>query len=361
MRVMTAAVLYGSEDVRIEAVPVPSVGEGEVRIRVCAALTCGTDVKVYRRGYHARMITPPAIFGHEFAGVIDEVGPNTPYWGPGMPVVAANSAPCNTCYYCKLSLWEMCEDLLFHNGAYAEYITIPSRIVDRNLYAVPDSLALPYAALAEPLACVIRGMQSLSLAPGAMVAVLGLGPIGLMFVRMCVLAGAHVIAIGRGCERLSLAAELGADMVVDIDAIKNADEDIVEVVRSCTGASRGPDIVIEAVGRPEAWEQAIAMSRKSGLVCLFGGCPEGSFVSIDTHRIHYDQLTLLGTFHHTPTTFQAAIALLANGDMKPELFLQHSASLRDLPGILAGLANGSNRAVKTVILPNGASAVECSR
>jgi L-iditol 2-dehydrogenase len=344
---MTAAVLYGKEDVRIERVPVPGVGPGEVRVRIGAALTCGTDVKVFRRGYHARMIRPPAVFGHEFAGTIDAVGAGVESWQIGKRVVAANSAPCGDCFYCRRAAPELCEDLLFLNGAYAEAVTIPARIVAKNLYAIPDSLSFAEAALTEPLACVVRGMAAVPVQSAETVVVLGLGPIGLLFVRLCVLAGARVLAAGRRAERLALAAELGAAEVFDSAAVP----DILPLLRSRTEGERGPDKVIEAVGRPEAWEQAIALVRKAGTVSLFGGCPAETFVRLDTHRVHYDELTLVGAFHHTPETFRQALDLIARGDVPAPAFLQQTAPLTALPTVLTSLLNGSNGAVKTVIQP----------
>jgi L-iditol 2-dehydrogenase len=130
---MKAAVLYGKEHLEVEQVAVPEIGKSDVLVRVKAALTCGTDVKVFRRGYHARMIVPPALFGHELAGDIVAVGDDVKGFRVGQRVVAANSAPCLDCYYCKRGLENLCEDLLFNNGAYAEFIRIPSRIVKRNM------------------------------------------------------------------------------------------------------------------------------------------------------------------------------------------------------------------------------------
>ena len=344
---MTAAVLYGKEDVRIERVAVPAVGPGEVRVRIGSALTCGTDVKVFRRGYHARMIRPPAVFGHEFAGTIEVVGEGVVGWKVGQRVVAANSAPCGDCFYCCRAAPELCEDLLFLNGAYAEAVSVPARIVAKNLYIIPDSLSFAEAALTEPLACVVRGMAAVPVRAGETVAVLGLGPIGLLFVRLCVLAGARVLAAGRRAERLALATELGAAEVFDIAATP----DILPILRSRTEGERGPDKVIEAVGRPEAWEQAIALVRKAGTVSLFGGCPAETFVRLDAHRVHYDELTLAGAFHHTPATFRQALDLIARGDVPARAFLQQTAPLTALPAVLTSLLDGSNGAVKTVIQP----------
>lgn len=346
-RQMTAAVLYGREDVRIERVPVPSVGPGEVRIRIRAALTCGTDVKVFRRGYHARMIVPPTVFGHEFAGEIDAVGTGVTAWQPGMRVVAANSAPCGECFYCIRNTPELCEDLQFVNGAYAEYITLPERMVRVNLLSLPDHLAYEEAALVEPLACVVHGVEKTGVEAGETIAILGVGPIGLLFVRLCKLAGARVIAVGRRPERLAVAERMGADVVISqIDAAQTGG--IVEAVRRETEGGRGPDRVIECVGLPEAWEQAIAIGRKAATIQLFGGCPKDALVRLDTTRVHYDELTLKGTFHHTPTAVRRALALIAGGDIPARQFIQGRAPLTELPAVLKSLCD-SNTAVKIAI------------
>src|SRR5213596_2683714 len=155
---MKAAVLYGKESVRIEHVPEARLEPGEVRLRIEAALTCGTDLKVFKRGYHARMIVPPAVFGHELAGDVVAVGEGVTQFSIGDRVVAANSAPCNDCFFCRRGLENLCEDLLFNNGAYAEYIRIPARIVERNTYRIPEKSSYQDAALVEPLACVMRGL-----------------------------------------------------------------------------------------------------------------------------------------------------------------------------------------------------------
>src|SRR6266700_6297161 len=211
---MTAAVLYGKEDIKIEKVPIPRVGDGEVLIKVQVALTCGTDLKVYQRGYHARMIVPPALFGHELAGVIEEIGPNVRGFKKGMRVVALNSAPCQMCFYCSRHQENLCEDLLFNNGAYAEYIRIPRRIVDANTYVIPPHVGYYDAALVEPLACVVRGFEETAPREGDTIAIIGLGSIGLMFVKLAKLYGCRVIAVGRRKTQLERAAALGADDLI---------------------------------------------------------------------------------------------------------------------------------------------------
>lgn len=345
---MNAAILYGKEDVRIEQVSIPEPRAGEVRLRIGAALTCGTDVKVFRRGYHAKMIRPPTVFGHEFAGTIDALGEGVEGWQLGQRVLAANSAPCDACFYCLRGYPELCEDLLFVNGAYAEYILLPARIVQKNLLSIPDHLPFEHAALAEPLACVVRGMEEVPIHSGETVIVLGTGPIGLMFIRLCHLAGARVLAVGRRQERLQIAEALGASEVYDVGKTPA----VIETLKARTEGGRGADKVIEAVGLPEAWEMAIAMARKAATVSLFGGCPANTHVKIDTHRIHYEELTLKGTFHHTPSTFRTALRLLAEGSVPAKVFLQHYAPLVDLPQILACFAKGTFPAIKVVIDPS---------
>src|SRR5579875_2947108 len=209
---MQAAVLYGKEDVRIESVSVPEIGPGDLLVRVRTALTCGTDVKVFRRGYHARMIQPPALFGHELAGDVAAAGANVSGFRTGDRVVAANSAPCDDCFFCLRGQPNLCENLLFNNGAYAEYIRIPQRIVEKNTNFIPDHLDYKDAALAEPLACAVRGLDESGLEAGDTLAVLGLGPIGLMFVRLAKYCyGARVLAIARRLEQIDRAIMLGAN------------------------------------------------------------------------------------------------------------------------------------------------------
>src|SRR6476646_654352 len=163
---MMAAVLYGKEHLQVEPVAVPHIGSGDILVKVQVALTCGTDVKVFRRGYHARMIVPPAVFGHELAGDVVAAGADVRKFKSGQRVVAANSAPCDTCFFCKKGLQNLCEDLLFNNGAYAEYIRIPKRIVEKNTYVIPANVGYQDAALIEPLACVVRGLEETAVQPG---------------------------------------------------------------------------------------------------------------------------------------------------------------------------------------------------
>jgi L-iditol 2-dehydrogenase len=339
-----AAVLHGQEKIQIEDVPSPALKPGEVRISIEAALTCGTDLKVFKRGYHARMIVPPAVFGHELAGVICEITPHIRDWKIGDRVVAANSAPCGECFFCRHQQENLCEDLLFLNGAYAESIAIPARLVQKNLLRLKPETGFRDAALVEPLACAVQGVEDLKLCAGQNVLVLGAGPIGLMFVALAKNLGCNVTVAGRHAKRLAAAENLGVPQsgVIDIGEGK----DLVSKIRAGTKTSF--DAVIEAVGRPETWEAAVSLVRKGGVVNFFGGCPSGTKVSFATELIHYSNLTLLASFHHTPRTIRRALAFIEAGVIRAADFVDGECPLTQLPELFKSMAAG-NHAIKTLI------------
>lgn len=338
---------YEPGDVRMEDIPVPEPGPGEVLVRIGAALTCGTDVKTYRRGHPTLFPELPSPFGHEFAGNVEAVGEGVEGWEVGTRVVAANSAPCNRCYYCKVGDQSMCEDLAFLNGAFAEYIVVPRRIVEQNLYEVAEGMEFGRAALLEPLACAVHGVVRTPIATGDTVAVVGAGQIGLMFVRLATERGARVICADRSADRLAVARELGAEETIQADD----DVDTIEAVRAWTPQGRGADAVIEAVGFPELWEQALRMARKGGDVTLFGGAPSGTEMRVDTVLLHYSQLTIRGIFHHTPYTVQVAFDLLKSGRVDPEPFI---SGVRPLEDVVAALeSHGRQEGIKYEIRPPG--------
>jgi L-iditol 2-dehydrogenase len=343
---MKAAVLHGREDVRIESVPVPEASPGELIVRVGAALTCGTDLKVFRRGYHARMIVPPALFGHELAGTVVEAGEGVTDFSPGDRVVALNSAPCGQCYFCRRSQENLCDDLLFNNGAYAEFIRIPARIVASNTLHIPDHVPLEHAALTEPLACAVHGFEDSNPRPGDMIAVIGGGPLGLMILHVAALAGFETVAIVKHDGQVEAARQLGATHVVQTTFARKAIRD----TRALTPRLQGVDIVIEAVGAPETWQQAVELVRKGGTVNFFGGCAAGTHVTLDTNRIHYNDITMRATFHHTPAICRRALNLIAGGRFQAGAFITGHAHLYELNRVFEKLMNRSSE-IKTAIVP----------
>ncbi len=319
---------------------------GEVRIAIEAALTCGTDLKVFKRGYHAKMIVPPAVFGHELAGKIAEVAPDISDWKVGERVVVANSAPCGNCFFCKNDQENLCDDLLFLNGAYADSIVVPSRLVEKNLLRLKPETTFRDAALTEALACVAQGVADTKLRRGQNILVIGSGPIGLMFVALAKNIGCNVTVAGRGESRLTLAKKIGATQVMDV----SEETDLGAALKK--SSSDTFDIVIEAVGKPETWEAAVNAVRKGGAVNFFGGCPAGTTVSFDTSLIHYSNLTLLASFHHTPRTIRRALELIESGVIRSEDFVDGECALSQLPKLFQSMAAG-NRAVKTLIDVHG--------
>ena len=337
---MRAAVLHGKEQIRVEYVAPPPLKTGEARIQIEAALTCGTDLKVFKRGYHAKMLIPPTVFGHEFAGVISELAPDVTGWRVGERVAVANSAPCGQCFYCLNHQENLCDDLLFLNGAYAKSIVVPARLVQKNLLRLKPETDFCDAALVEPLACVVQGIEDSQLRSGQRVLVIGAGPIGLMFVALARHLGCRVTVAGRGKKRLETAQRLGAETVLNVGERSGLEDALPR--------GSGFDVVIEAVGKPETWEAAVRLVRKGGTVNFFGGCPSGTTVSLDTALIHYSNLTLLASFHHTPRTVRRALEFIESGVVRSDDFVDGECSLTELPMLFRSMASG-NRAVKTLV------------
>jgi L-iditol 2-dehydrogenase len=344
---MTAAVLYGREDMKIERVDIPSVAEDEVLVRVEVALTCGTDLKVWKQGSHPRMIEPPALFGHELAGVIEERGSAVNRGvSQGMRVVPSNSAPCNVCLYCRKGRPNLCEDLLFNNGAYAEYIRIPGRIVRQNMLEIPDHVSFLDAAMVEPLACVLRGVHEIEIQPGETVVVVGCGPIGLKFIRILSGRQVRVIALGKRKSQVDAAERLGAVAAFDVAKIENP----VSLVRQLTDGGLGADAVIEAVGSPTTWQWALEMVRKGGIVNLFGGCPQGTEVKFDPAALHYSEITIKSTFHHTPKFIREALDTIVRGEIRASDFITGEVRLVELPHVFEHMKH-RNGELKTAVIP----------
>lgn len=311
---MKAAMLHGVKDLRVEDVDVPGVGIGEVLVKIKAATTCGTDVKIYQRGYVEKIIKLPTIFGHEWAGEVVEVGENLDWPKKGMRVRAGNSAPCLHCNMCQKGKYNLCENMIWLWGAYAEYIKIPARTVLMNMQEIPSHISFEEAAITEPLACVLHGVEEANVKLGDTVAVIGAGPIGLLHLLTVKKMGAEkIVMIDLVDERLNVAKELGAD-----ETINAGKENSVEKVQQLTGGY-GADIVIEAIGSPVTWEQALRLARKGGTVLEFGGCPPGTEIKLNTEMLHYGELTVLGAFHATPLHFRKALNLISSRtvDVRP--------------------------------------------
>jgi L-iditol 2-dehydrogenase len=293
--------LHAPGDLRIEDVPRPEPGPGDVLVQIELALTDGTDLKTFRRGHPLLLRSAPQRFGHEFCGLVD-----------GRRVVAANSAPCRACEGCARG--EQCLELEFLSGAYADWLLVPERIATANLHAVPPGVAPEAAAMVEPLACCLRGVERARVRAGDRVAIVGSGPIGLMLAACVADAGGWPVFVRAGEEKRALIEVFGGEL----------------------GDGSQVDVVVEAGGSEEAWRDAVALARPGGTVLLFGGLPAGARVQLDAFRLHYEELTLRGSFHHTPATVRAALAFIASGAYPWERLVTHQVSLPELPSLFAG-------------------------
>ncbi len=343
---MKAVMFYKPGVVKYEETQTPEINPGEVLIKIETALTCGTDVKTYKRGHPLLIKEVPSGFGHEFAGVIYKTGSEVEGFKPGDRVVAANSAPCGKCYYCRLGELNLCENLDLLNGAFADFIRIPELITRQNLLHIPEHLTFDESAFAEPLANVVLGIQKTGIKPGQTVGVVGLGPIGLMFVRLAKLKGARVIAAGRNPLKLRLAREFGqADEVINLLETPDPKRAFLDL----TPEGKGLDAVVEAVGLPELWEKVIDLVRKGGTVNLFGGCKSGTTVTLDTRRIHYDGIKIISPFHHTPLHFRESLKLISDGMVDVKKLITHKMHISRIEEAIK--LHNEGKAVKIALKP----------
>jgi len=340
--VMRAAVLFGVGDLRVVDAPMPRAGAGDVVIKVEAALMCGTDVKTFRRGHP--LIRPPRIIGHEYSGVVVEAGDESEF-KVGDRVAGVNSGPCLECRYCKAGKENLCETLheeligFTCDGVFAEYCRIPSRVARVNLHRIGDGVSFEEAASLEPLSCVVHGINRVNLDIVSDVAILGSGSIGLMHLQVIkqLKPDARVFVFDPHWEKLEKASRLGADEIVNI-----RDKEI-------SSFNRRFQLVIEAVGRVETWEQAVELADKGGTVLFFGGCPKGTKLNLDTYRTHYEELTLLGAFHHTPRDVKKASELINTKKLKLRELIGAEVSLEKIKEGLEAMMSG--KAIKVLVKP----------
>jgi L-iditol 2-dehydrogenase len=337
---MRAQVFHGPGDLRFEEIPVPEPEPGGVVVRVEAALTCGTDVKTLRRGHPVMIPHVPTVFGHELAGVVTALGRGVTEVREGDRIVAANSAPCGQCRFCRAGRPNLCQDLLFVNGAYGEHIALPPRLVARNVVPIGPRLAASSAAFAEPLACALLGVERGRVEEGMTVVIFGHGPLGCLLALAARQRRARVVLVGKAGWRLDHVRGLGLGECVDARAVR----DMGEHLRGLTDG-RGADVTVDATGRPEVWEQAIDGVGRGGTVVLFGGCAPGTSVQVDTRRAHYEELTLVGAFHHTPALIRRAVDLLESRAIDPGPLVTHRMGLAQVKEALAMMERGETMKV----------------
>ncbi|NMB32644.1 MAG: zinc-binding dehydrogenase [Clostridium sp.] len=341
---MKAAGLFKIGDIRVVETEKPSIGPGEILMKVEAATTCGSDLKMFLREYPGLRL-PLIPWGHESAGIVEEVGEGVNSFEVGDRITSHNTAPCGYCFYCKKELYELCENLTQRWGAYAEYARIPGRIVKMATFEIPDHMTYAEASLIEPFACTVHGAEEANIQLGDKITIIGCGFQGLSFIQLARLYGAStIIAVDLDDYRLGLAKKLGADI------ISNPSRENVEGIVNKVTSGRKCDVVIEAAGMPETWEQAIDLVRKGGTVIEYGGCKPGTHITVDTRRLHYDALAIKGVFHTNPKHVQLAWDLMVNRKIDLSLMITKEMKLDNICQAYEELKS-NRRNIKIAIIP----------
>ena len=313
-------------------------------VKVTMSSICTSDLHI-KHGSVPKAVKGITV-GHEMVGIVDEVGSDVKNVKVGDRVTVNVETFCGECFFCKKGQYNLCENLQFLNGAYAEYITVPARIVEKNMIKIPDDLSFEEAAFTEPLANVVHGAERTDIKVGQSVGIIGIGPIGLMFAKYAKLKGARVIVGGRNEIKLRLAKEFaGVDEVVDL---KNT-ENFEEVFRNFSDEKRGLDVAIECVGLPEMWEKTFSLVRAGGTVHFFGGCKKGSEIKLPTTKMHYGDIKILSVFHHTPEYVRKALDLIATHKMDVKKLITEEISLDKIPYAMQQHIEG--KAIKFLVKP----------
>lgn len=340
---MYAAVLHGVRDLRLEEVPDPKPSADEALIRVNATGICGTDIHIFRGEWRT---STPIILGHEFSGIIVEVGRDVRGLSVGDPVVVEPNITCGSCYFCRMSERNyFCENLeaigVTINGAFAEYV----KARESNIYRIPRDFNLDEAALIEPLACCVRGIDQAGIRVGDTVAIVGAGPVGLILLQLAKQAGATmIIQTDREDARLKLASRLGADHVVNIE-----DEDPVETIRELTGGY-GVDVAIEAVGSPEAITQAMEATRRGGRLLIFGVSPQEAVWKVKPFELYDKELTIM-TSYRSPFTFQRAVKIAVSRRVRLKPLISHIFKLKEIHRAFEVAEKRLEGAIKVLVKP----------
>lgn len=326
---MKAAYLVKPGNIEIFEKPIPKYKEGEVLVRIKSALTCGTDLKAYLRGHP--LIPMPGPFGHEFSGIVEEVGLAVKDFKKGDEVMLVHTAPCGECEYCRRGFFNLCEvltkDMML--GAFAEYIVVKKRVVKQNMFHKPEEISFEEASFLEPLSCIVHGVKALEPQKNDKILIIGTGPVGLLFLQILKSMNINVVVLGRNKNKLELAKDLGADEVY------NCHENPIDFTDGF-----GFDRVIECTGQKEVWLKSINYLRKGGMILLFGGLKSETEVCYDARRLHYDEITLKGAFHYTPHDVKEAVSLIKSGRLRLKELISGKFSLSEISIAFEKLSRG---------------------
>ena len=349
---MRAAVYHGKEDVRLETVPVPKIGPGELLIRVHTCGICGTDLKKIATGSHSA----PRIFGHETSGVVAAVGEGVTRFQTEDRVMAFHHIPCGKCYYCRHKVFAQCPVYKKvgctagyepSGGGFSEYVRVMDWIVDRGVVRIPDEVSFEQACFVEPVNTCQKGIETLRLQTDETVAVIGQGPIGIMLGSLAKRAGARVITSDLFPQRLKISKRFGLEETVD-----GSQTDLVSRVRELT-EGRGADAVILAVGGNKLISPAMDACRPGGRVLLFAQTVHGEAV-IDPGAVCVDEKTLLGSYSASVDLQEESVRFVFSREMDLEGLISHRFSLEESLKALNLAAHPQADSLKIVIQPGSA-------
>ncbi|MBI3474146.1 MAG: alcohol dehydrogenase catalytic domain-containing protein [Acidobacteria bacterium] len=349
---MKAAVYRGVNDVRLEEIPVPEIGHGEILVRVHTCGICGTDLKKIATGSHSS----PRIFGHETSGVVARIGEGVRKFRVGDRVMVFHHIPCRTCFYCRAKTFAQCE--MYKNvgctagfepsgGGFAEYVRVMDWIVEQGTVAIPDGVSFEQASFVEPVNTCMKGIETLRLEAGETVLVIGQGPIGLILAVLAKRAGARVITSDLYPARLTISTRLGLDQTIDA-----SQADVVRTIRELT-EGRGADAVILAVAGSALIRPAMDATRPGGRVLLFAQTVRGE-ATIDPAAVCVDEKTLLGSYSASVELQEQSIQFVMNREMDLEQLISHRFPLDESVEALHRAAHPQPDSMKIVIQPGSA-------
>jgi L-iditol 2-dehydrogenase len=344
---MRAAVYRGVNDVRVETVPVPKIGPGELLVRVHTCGICGTDLKKIASGSHSA----PRIFGHETSGIVAAVGQGVSQFKPGDRVVVFHHIPCGECYYCRHKTFAQCETYKKvgctagyepSGGGFAEYVRVMDWIVSHGTVRIPDGVSFEQACFVEPVNTCMKGIETLQLIPGESVLVIGQGPIGIILSTLAKRSGATVVTSDLYAERLTITKTYGLTNVIDASRA-----DTVKTVREQT-EGRGADVAIVAVGGNALIRTAMDAVRPGGRVLLFAQTVRGE-ATIDPAAICVDEKTLLGSYSASVALQEDSVRFVMSREMDLERLISHRFSLSNSVEALRLAAHPQPDSMKIVI------------
>jgi L-iditol 2-dehydrogenase len=335
---MKASVFFSKDDVHIEDIPKPTIGPGELLLKVAAVGLCGSDIdKVTHEA-----VPPGTVLGHEVVGTIADLGEGVENFRIGERVVVAHHVSCEECHYCERGSFSKCSlfrSTNLHPGGFAEFVRVPEPNVRLAAFAIPDDISYERIVFTEPLACCVRAIERARLQPGDIVLIIGMGTIGLLFAQLAKLQGAKVFGSDPLADRLELALDLGADVVINPSL-----DPIEDIVREAT-EGRGVDTIISTVASQPVLDQALSLVRDGGMIHFFAGKRGGLSVTVDINELYEREVGIMTSYSSSPRALREAFRLIVEGEVRTEELISHRLPLSE---VLEGVRLMVNHEAKKV-------------